>query len=218
MVVLVSAVASNLNIGAVHIQVSSSSVGMHCSFGHMALISGIVSCCTPTLLAQLVPDSTVFATWLYEEIISLCSVTQFQYHSFRVLLQWFKKSSRSPNAIAAASTESVYFLATGDSSISQTTMRLIWTHLDSPVDGVNDIVMDIFKSLLSAMREEEVVLSESCLEASIKQQAPNDSFEAFLQQTLDAALQLSWHIKGKHRLLAALVAYLDVEQVIIFTF
>ena len=91
------------------------------------------------------------------------------------------------------------------------TMRLIWTHLDSPVDGVNDIVMDVFKSLLSVMKD-ETVLHESCLGAE-RTPAIITSFDEFLQHTLDVALQLSWHIKGKSRLLATVLAYLDVKQV-----
>ena len=131
-------------------------------------------------------------------------------------------------------------------------MHLVWTHLDSPVDGVNDTVMAIFKTLLvnltkesgpwqqnvhlkdaendkkdhaakSDFGESKAISSESttnkvsectkCENIEAKEGSLDDNVSEVLTEMKTKALQMSWQVKGKHELLAALLPYMDVQQV-----
>ena len=195
-----------LQIGVLNIQpLRSHTVGAvdsQVSFGHMALLNGVVCCSSATLFAQPIQEDEQFAAWLFDKICELCHVTQFQYHSFRLLLQWFGKAQQSLGCIIAKNS---FFTSQTESNVRTKSMQLVWTHLDSPVDGVNEIVIDVFKVLLKILRQEEGLLSQS--------QEEKFTVEKFIEETKSLSLQMSWNIKGKHYILASIITEVDVVKV-----
>ena len=177
------------------------------SFGQLSLLSGLLSCADVALLSAAIPlppaatpssppaaPSPSVAQWCFTLITALCDATGEEFHSFKLLVQWFRRVRATSLDVPPAA------------AVAPTTLRLVWTHLDSPVEGVNECALEAFQLLLE---------SDATPRDGVRE---NGDGSARSQRTLPGAvlgkvLQLPWHVKGKHSLLAALLRYISVSQV-----
>ena len=119
------------------------------------------------------------------------------------------------------------------------TLDLVWTHLDSPVEGINELVIESFDLMLKLHIEEEREdiskttrvdgelfetdnngdqSATSELDAAGGGQRKRKDSQSFIQSellddVLRQSLTISWTIKGKHNLVATLLPHIDVVTV-----
>mgnify|MGYP001793168136 CR=1 FL=1 len=74
-------------------------------------------------------------------------------------------------------------------------MKLIWAHVDSPVEGVSELVTSCLEALLRAASRRK------------------PQFVEFVERLLAALMSMPWNVKGKIRILTVIVAWVDVPQV-----
>ena len=168
---------------------------MEHSISEVSFLSGLLACMRREALTLKVcvdGHTKDTASWTFAHIERFCRGPH-QYHAFQLLLVWFKKVTTTPATTTAA-------MFQPRSTIARRTVDIIFTHLDSPVDGVNAVVMETTERLLvlSKMEREEM----SC-----------DDDERLECEMLNKCLQLSWLVKGKHGLLAVVLNHLDINQV-----
>ena len=103
-------------------------------------------------------------------------------------------------------------------------MHLVWTHLDSPVDGVNETVMEVFKILLTCVKAEQNSFKktigledgDNVGDNALEQKKSEDNeidVGQLIVEIKTKAMQMSWQVKGKHELLAALLPHMDIQEV-----
>ena len=173
------------------------------SLGKTALINGILACGLSQLLFHVIVSKSkdadqqkIFCLWLFHEIISQCKCGLWQYHTFGSLQLWYKKVLKSKNYVTGDFAENMF---KQDIGITESTFQLIWTHMDNPIDGVSEIVFSIYRLFLSLY----------CDNPSPK--VPNKTVP-FLEKILDNLLQMSWHVKGKHLLIATMLEYIPIRS------
>lgn len=127
-------------------------------------------------------DQKTIASWMFERIAMLCE-SQHQYHAFQLLLQWYNKLAHISNPYLYCSSPMV-----------KATLGLVWTQLDSPVEGVNQATMQVFDLLLQALMSDP-------------------SYDSFVHDIMDDVMTMSWHVKGKHRLISVLITHQSIGKV-----
>ncbi len=171
------------------------------TLGQVAVVSGLLACgkhqllCAP--LSAQSQDVNMFQ-WMFSVICDLCK-GQHQYHAFQLIVQWYRKVADILDQVEAN--------FNSQSAIVKSTMEVVWTNLDSPVEGVNAAVMEVFDLLLSIC---EIQKSVSQIHIGEDKNLPcADMVDAIMEQVL----HMSWHVKGKHRLVATLLKHVNVNQV-----
>lgn len=179
-------------------------VSVQClSFSHISLISGLLSCVNSPLLCQLVPDHSHGALnmWLFDVIFDLCTSSDHQFHAFSTLKLWFHHMG---TRLADMVGEVLKFCC--DGHVVKRTLQLVWTHVDSPVDGVNECVIDVLKGLIKLQQDEVGLKREDGAEMEVDQ----GSIVALI---LPQVVTLPWNVRGKYSLLTVLLLHLDLDQV-----
>ncbi|KAI0220416.1 Thyroid adenoma-associated protein [Lamellibrachia satsuma] len=178
-------------------------VSVQClSFSHISLISGLLSCVNSPLLCQLVPDHSHGALnmWLFDVIFDLCTSSDHQFHAFSTLKLWFHHMG---TRLADMVGEVLKFCC--DGHVVKRTLQLVWTHVDSPVDGVNECVIDVLKGLIKLQQDEVGLKREDGAEMEVDQ----GSIVALI---LPQVVTLPWNVRGKYSLLTVLLLHLDLDQ------
>ena len=134
--------------------------------------------------------------WLFGCICDFCS-SEHQYHGFKVLLQWFQKFSKMIHTFTKR--ESLFIETC---LLTKRTLQILWTNLDSPVVGVNESVLDVFRIFM------DMYVKQKSNTVDFK-----DKGQCILESVVVQTMTLTWHVKGKHGLLTVLCHHLGGEKV-----
>lgn len=148
--------------------------------------------------------------WLFHIVVRLCNIPEHQYHSFKLLTSWYQRLTK---CFPQLRDHTGRMLFKKNSLIVEKTLALVWTHLDSPVEGVNDSIMEAFRILLELNSLEKSLVNPTESETVAKSEKELKAEGDFPQEVLTRALTLPWTLKGKHCLIALLVKYTDCTQV-----
>ena len=125
------------------------------TFGHLSLLNGLLPCAKPRLLWQPVSDSQSEAdfmvTWLFCVISDLCEVPEHQHHSFHLLTIWYQRVSKCFPQLHPEIKTSLFGK---NSPLVSKTLNFVWTHLESPVEGINESIMEVFRTMVKLHLEE----------------------------------------------------------------
>ena len=209
------------------------------TFGHLSLLSGILSTCDARMLTQneaitesvqishdVFTDSNckhnpatvdlksgvenmpelepshhaeeMLVVWLHTQLCHMSVLSASQYQVFRLLVQFYSKLSKMFDEICGLIQTRIF---ERKGIIMTQVLDLLWTHLDSPVDGVSECVLDIFQSCLTLAQ----------LEA--RQHLNTDGFDCLVKELLAVLLKMRWDVRGRHNLLSVLLAFTDVNSV-----
>lgn len=170
------------------------------SLGAVCLVKGIVACSSTELLCYHGNNqSNLFITDLFPVIIGYCSgPINLHFHSFNLLLSWFKKLS-----ICLALGELFHFEDIGRCDIFSHTLNLVYLNWDSPVDDVAELVGEIFRLLLECWNTI----------AAKHKISLNDIDNDLAGKALSKLETTPWYVKGKYRILAVLLSYMDQEKI-----
>lgn len=202
------------------------------SFGHLSLLNGMMSRADAGFLCTSINPSTpspLFA-WVLTSISHVLQLSQHHFHSFQLLLQWFTKISRLlPQFHDSHNT----YVFAGNDHLVNCALNIIWGHLDSPVEGVNECIASCFKSLLAICKEEHFkvscwlmhVILPVCISLPyalyLFKKLPwffhlqhDDPIVGNLScDLLGRVLSMSWQVKGKHILLSCLLDHCLIAEV-----
>ena len=182
------------------------------TFGHISLVSGLLSCVSSTLLCQPVSDRSCVAMWLFEVTCDLCVNSEHQFHAFSTLQLWFHKTGALLGDVVGRG-----LTFRSDGHVTGRTLQLVWTHLDSPADGVNDCVIDVLKTLIKLQQEEGDLRGKD----GESFPAPREMFPAprehdqgsVVALILPQVVNLPWNVRGRYGLLTILLPHLNMDQV-----
>ena len=181
------------------------------TFGHLALINGIICCAGENVLNQplRITNSPSLGVWMYQKIHLLCSTSDFQFHGFKILVVWFR-------AMSVTSKQGIIKLFhthhKEQCELKDQILSLIWTHLDSHVEGVNENVIESFEIMLSIWHR-EITTPLHLEEPPSAEGLLDNKHSSWLNSLVSQILQVSWQVKGKYNLLATVVKYMDFDQV-----
>lgn len=202
--------AISLKIG--RIDISDFNVGnkhQGLNFISIALLNGFLSCSREAHLLSHVTyndKKCMLVSWIFDKLCEECS-SSHQYHAFQMLLQWYERVGT-----LLGKTDIVQWLKNAE--VKEQTVQLVWTHLDSPVDGVNEFVVDIFRNFLKLRHD---INCCACLVKDGKNTSTvvDISVNHFMlvEPFINNLSSMSWTVKGKHKLLAVLLDYADAKQV-----
>lgn len=190
---------------APELETTNSSV--HCfTFSHISLVSGLLSCVSSPLLCQPVSDHSGQALnmWLFDVTCDLCTHSEHQFHAFSTLKQWFQKMGA---LLADMVSHGLTFRS--DGHVTKQTLQLVWTHLDSPVDGVNECVIDVLKGLIQLQQEEEGLKGEEQKEVRVTEEVEQGSVVGLI---LPQVVNLPWNVRGRYALLTVLLPHVPLDQ------
>ena len=186
-------------------------------FGHLALVNGMLSCANTDLLMQATGSNQEnLLTYIFTKACDLCYLTDCQYHSFKLLYQWFQRTAKHLKQIVKHQ-PTIPLFGNEDCMFVTKSLKVLWTHLDSPVDGVNESVMEIFKLLLNLQSQEQAVRDElmpQCVGQADDLQKSTYSTVPLAECLLPKVLAMSWKVKGKQIMLASLIPHLSVIKVL----
>ena len=181
----------------------------HFTFSHISLVSGLLSCVSSPLLCQPVSDHSgrTLTLWLFDASCDLCTNSEHQFHAFSTLKQWFQKMGAMLSDMVR---QGLTFR--NDGHVTKRSLQLVWTHLDSPVDGVNDCVVDVLKGLIQLQEEEEeeVLKREGGEELRATEEDEQGSVVGLI---LPQVVNLPWNVRGRYALLTVLLPYVQLDQV-----
>ena len=200
----------NLESNTVH-ETEPSDGSVQClTFGHISLVSGLLSSVTSTLLRQPVSDQPCGALnmWLFEVTCDLCANSEHQFHAFSTLQLWFHKMSALLGDMVG-----VGLTFRSDGHVSGRTLQLVWTHLDSPVDGVNDCVIDVLKALIKLQQEEGDLRGKDGETFPAKGGLEEQDSGSVVDLILPQVVNLPWNVRGRYGLLTVLLPHLNIDQV-----
>ena len=147
-------------------------------------------------------------SWLHRNICQMSHLAGSQYQAFKQLSLFFSKAMKYLREIHAQTNQRL-FGPRGD--ILKSTLDLIWTHLDSPVDGVNECVLDIFKSCLSLAEAELALIDDES--GPEKPLSGASELDCLVGELLGVLLKMSWEVRGRHNLVAVLICFTDMMLV-----
>ncbi|XP_060555360.1 tRNA (32-2'-O)-methyltransferase regulator THADA-like [Ruditapes philippinarum] len=163
----------------------------HAKLGPVSLIRGMVACGRTDILfadsQACAGDTKMLFKQLYQYISILCKgdIT-LHYQAFQILLLWYAKLTKSPSSVESSSL----------TSILESTLDLVVLNWDSPVEDVPEAVVDIFACMMTAWLK-------------VKDDMPD-----FPSKILDNLLRTQWYVKGRYRILAVLLNYLDPVKIL----
>ena len=166
--------------------------------GTVAFIRGVIACGSNDILFHNMNSSVLdqslppLCFTLFNYITSICqgNIT-LHYHSFQILLLWYTRITK-----ISIVQESIQ-LTDQICSIIRQTHELLILNWDSPVEDVAEAVVDIFDHMMS-------------LWSRVKVQMPE-----FAQTVMENLLLTAWFVKGKYRVFAVLLKYVDHEKVFV---
>ena len=132
-------------------------------------------------------ESTFCKLFFYICVLCEGDIT-IHYHAFQLMLLWFSRL----NKLISATENS---LVNNFTSIYESSLHLLLLNIDSPVEDVPDTLVEMFGYLLEIWdkyREQGNVP----------------------QLVLQKIMCMPWYVKGKYRLLPALLKYMDTNKVI----
>ena len=143
--------------------------------------------------------------WLFEVTCDFCANSEHQFHAFSTLQLWFHKMGALLGDMVGRG-----LTFRSDGRVTDRTLQLVWTHLDSPVDGVNDCVIDMLKALIKLQQEEgDLRGKDGEMFPASKEQDPGSVVALILPQVVN----LPWNVRGRYGLLAVLLPHLNMDQV-----
>ncbi|XP_060068955.1 thyroid adenoma-associated protein homolog isoform X2 [Ylistrum balloti] len=171
------------------------------SLGPVCLVKGMVACSSAELLCyQGENQSNIFITDLYPVMIGYCTgPINLHFHSFSLLLSWFKKFS-----MCLSQSENFHIGKLEISAIFPQTLTLVYLNWDSPVEDVAEIVGEIFRMLLECWD------TTSTKHKTSRKELDNDLPESVLSKLETTP----WYVKGKYRILAILLSHMDQEKIL----
>ena len=161
--------------------------------GPIALLRGIVACGNQNMListnmtlgALNSTEPNLFQIWPY--IQSLCQGDlTVHYQSFQILALWFARVLKSTSSL-----KSEHQMTT----ILKSSWELVVLNWDSPVEDVPELIVDIFTQAMT-------------LWGFVKQDMPT-----FADDILKITQDTPWFVKGKYRIFAVLLKYINLDQV-----
>lgn len=186
---------------------------------HLYLFNGFISCAsTRQLLSEinLLPNldqsedrkSANTDGVLFHVMTLLCQLsrdTRVPFLVLRTLKFCFQKCNSDPALLAAVRDMDELFVGA---------LRVVYSCIDNPIDGVDDCVLDIFKLVLMTWRKchtgDDISSTDDNSELRhIEQTTGSNLIDSVHKQVAE----IPWHTKGKFVLYAALVEYLNTDQV-----
>lgn len=165
--------------------------------GPVALLRGVVSCGNKDILLAdgVVPmdESPILFQQMYQYICVLCQgdIT-LHYQAFQILLLWYARLTKIPSILESKILKSHF------TSTSESTWNLVMLNWDSPVEDVPEAVVDIFSNMMSVW------------------ETAKDIEPHFPQRILKTLLSAQWYVKGKYRILASLLKFVDAQKVLVY--
>ncbi|XP_053378455.1 thyroid adenoma-associated protein homolog [Mercenaria mercenaria] len=163
--------------------------------GPISLIRGVVACGrTDILFADCSVNkgtSQLLFEHLFEYICVLCrgDIT-LHYQAFQILLLWYTKLTKTPSSLEKIiSTNNI-------TSTLESTLEIVVLNWDSPVEDVPEAVVDIFSCMMSVW------------------ETMKDAVPDFPSSILKLLLSTQWYVKGRYRILAVLLKYVDAQKVL----
>ena len=166
--------------------------------------------CSEKNISELKPaawEGEILLLWLHRQLCQMSLLTASQYQVFRLLLQYYSKLTKLFNQISSLIDIRIFDL---NSSILKQLLDLLWTHLDSPVEGVGECVLDIFRSSLTLAQIEHRHHFSSEMSRDM------DEFEQLINELLVTLLKMSWQVRGRHNLLSVVLTFTDIKSVSVF--
>ena len=139
----------------------------HLTFGHLALLNGLLSSASLQVLCQTTPREHLptsatedvasppvlrLLAWLFLSVCDMTKLSQHHFHTFQLMAQWFARLSKLLPQVHALTGAAVF---PRGGPLLRRALEVVWSHLDSPVEGVNEFVMACFRSLLRVVNDEE---------------------------------------------------------------
>ncbi|XP_021346586.1 uncharacterized protein LOC110445988 isoform X1 [Mizuhopecten yessoensis] len=172
------------------------------SLGPVCLLKGVIACTSAeTLCHHADNQSSTFITDVFPVIIGYCSgPINLHFHSFSLLLSWFKKFS-----MCLLQSTNFHIECLEGNDIFSKTLNLVYLNWDSPVEDVADIVGEVFRMLLGCWST-----------IATKYKTRLTDFDNDLPGGALSKLETTpWYVKGKYRILAILLSYTDQEQILV---
>ncbi|XP_033735737.1 thyroid adenoma-associated protein homolog isoform X2 [Pecten maximus] len=171
------------------------------SLGAICLVKGIVACSSTELLCYHGNNqSNTFITDLFPVIVGYCcGPINLHFHSFSLLLSWYKKCS-----ICLTKNDNFHVECIERSDIFSQTLNLVYLNWDSPVEDVAEIVGEIFRMMLECWN---TITTKN-------KTSPNNIDNDLSGKALSKLETTPWYVKGKYRILAVLLSYVDQDKIL----
>ena len=189
------------------------------TLGPIALLRGFVACGKPDILLEHLPDTeecdgansevrhtgqTTLLEFLYDCILALCNgdIT-VHYQAFQTLSLWYVRVSR----LLSSKEVEIVGLVSRLPPLLESTLAQVVTSWASPVDDVPEIVVEVFSTMMTTWASMQAHPALST-QPDMRAQAPD-----LVAQISDTIRNTPWHVKGKYRVWAAAIKYMQGEQV-----
>ena len=198
-----------------HLMLESDDSLNESTFAESAFLGGILACAKEDILFQQCGDNLCVIDWLFSHIARLCYGVQ-QYQAFQLLLQWYNKVS-----VYRSSSKCDALFKSTLTPVVKDTMTLVWTNLDSPVEGVNQLVIEIFSNLINCLKHSpdhgtsKDLSKDDHSSGDLDQR--NDPCQDLVRDVLAQTSNMSWHVKGKHRITGAVISLVPIDEVSLST-
>ncbi|KAL4237396.1 hypothetical protein ACF0H5_002114 [Mactra antiquata] len=164
------------------------------NIGPVAILRGIVACGNSDILfldcSHGNQKTVPFFYKLFEYILVLCEADlTVHYQAFLMLQIWYSRLDKISSTLESS------LNGFNSTSILESSWSIVLLNWDSPVEDVPEIVVNVFTSMMSVW-------------ARIK-----DLHVEFPDYVLKNLLNTPWYVKGKYRILAALLKYVDLDKV-----
>ncbi|XP_054712926.1 thyroid adenoma-associated protein homolog [Uloborus diversus] len=167
------------------------------SFGQLAILHGMISTQKQQLFAAKIvkDDYRPFLVTLFDSLHFCCvSLSSMQFHTYSTLLNWLRMCVKYYNEIFSSQTQ--YFSPEGE--VTWKLLPLLEASWQSPVKGINGLVKEIYRLIISLSKTEKEFQNLSGIDLT--------------EYLLSYVLKMNWKVKGKYLVLSVILQHVPYDK------